>query len=134
MAFVNLKWTNSSNPNDAGDETLPLPITIGRSQKNNITLTGKQTGVSRQHAEVGRNDQGLYLADLNSRNGTRINGERIRVAPIKHGAKFEIGLYHFELQLQVICTNDQCQRSVDIDRQFCPHCGRFIADAQTHIC
>lgn len=36
-----------------------------------------QLGVSRRHAVIHREDDGYYITDLNSTNGTRINGRRI---------------------------------------------------------
>lgn len=35
---------------------------------------GYQSGVSRQHAAITRHEGGLYIEDLGSTNGTRING------------------------------------------------------------
>jgi len=35
---------------------------------------GYQSGVSRQHAMISRHEGGLYIEDLGSTNGTRING------------------------------------------------------------
>ena len=51
-------------------------ITIGRSSTNDVTLT--DMSVSRQHAQIVRSDNGRYtITDLNSRNGTFVNGQRI---------------------------------------------------------
>lgn len=51
-------------------------ITIGRSNTNDVILSDMT--VSRQHAQIVRSDYGGYsITDLNSRNGTFVNGQRI---------------------------------------------------------
>lgn len=54
-------------------------IKIGRSEDNDIVLSGKYTSVSRYHAEIFINhDEDLFiLTDLGSTNGTYVNGKRI---------------------------------------------------------
>ncbi len=50
---------------------------IGRESDNDIRLTGE--GVSRYHAKIELADDGSWLVrDLNSSNGTKVNGEKIR--------------------------------------------------------
>jgi hypothetical protein len=68
---------------------IPLPVTsrvlIGRSEINkiqqvNIDLTpfgGRILGVSRRHALIYRMKNSLFLEDLDSVNGTCINGQRL---------------------------------------------------------
>lgn len=51
-------------------------ITIGRLDTNDVTLT--DMSVSREHAQIIRFDDGTYsITDLNSLNGTYVNGQRI---------------------------------------------------------
>jgi ABC transport system ATP-binding/permease protein len=57
---------------------LALPdagLTIGRVPENDVVLPGD--GISRRHAEIRRYGGGWAIADLGSKNGTRINGERL---------------------------------------------------------
>ena len=54
-------------------------IMIGRAPLNDIVL--EEPGVSRQHADIRGDSEGYWLADLRSRNGTFVNGERIGVVP-----------------------------------------------------
>ena len=50
-------------------------ISIGRSKRNDLVLADQW--LSRHHAEI-RNSNGSYcISDLESRNGTYVNGERI---------------------------------------------------------
>ncbi len=57
-------------------ELKPERITIGRSPEHcHIVL--EPNGVSRRHAEIYRNGDDFYLADLNSRNTTRVNNAKV---------------------------------------------------------
>ena len=51
-------------------------LTIGRSQENDIVINDAK--VSRIHLQLVISDDGTYsVVDLNSANGTYVNGERI---------------------------------------------------------
>ncbi len=70
-------------------ETPDEPALIGRSAEH-IQLTDDST--SRRHAEIRPNNGSWYLADLNSSNGTFLNGRRIvSPTPIKHGDQIKVG-------------------------------------------
>jgi serine/threonine protein kinase/AAA+ ATPase superfamily predicted ATPase len=80
-----------------GSETEGHPVTkeitsIGRDVSNDICLANAD-GVSRFHARILRQDDGKFLlADLNSSNGSFLNGVRIFApAPLKNGDQMEIG-------------------------------------------
>jgi pSer/pThr/pTyr-binding forkhead associated (FHA) protein len=81
----------------ASDETL-----IGRNPTTDITLLDE--GISREHAIVLRDeDGGAYsIEDLQSTNGTKVNGSRVRSAELAHGDIIEIGhtRFHFLLEPQ----------------------------------
>src|SRR5437879_188629 len=60
------------------DET----TTIGRMKSNSIVID--DSSVSLMHAKITRNKDGeYYLKDLNSTNGTRVNGQTIAEAKLK---------------------------------------------------
>ena len=65
------------------------PFTIGRDPGNDIIL--RDPKVSRHHAEIVFERGFFVLHDLASANGTYVNGKRIRVAPLTHGAKVRMG-------------------------------------------
>ena len=72
-------------------------VTIGRMDGNTIRLM--ERNISRRHARLHRDNGSVFIEDLNSFNGVKINGERIedRLA-IKEGDLVEIGDYHLALQ------------------------------------
>lgn len=47
--------------------------------------------VSEEHAAISRNGKEYVLEDLNSRNGTSVNGERINRRKLKNGETIAIG-------------------------------------------
>ncbi len=57
--------------------------TIGRGLLNDIVID--RPGVSRAHAGILVDDQGVWIADLGSRNGTYVNDERIGTDPKRLG-------------------------------------------------
>ena len=68
------------------------PITFGRDLSNSVVLPGDvYPGVSTHHARVCLEGDELILEDLNSRNGTRVNGSAITRTSLSHGITFELG-------------------------------------------
>ena len=65
------------------------PFTLGRDPGNDIIL--RDPKVSRHHAEIVFERGFFVLHDLASANGTFVNGKRIRVAPLTHGARLRMG-------------------------------------------
>lgn len=74
-------------------------VSIGRKEGNTIRLM--ERNVSRRHARLLRNNGAVFIEDLDSYNGIRINGERISGRyEVKEGDLVEIGDYHLALQRQ----------------------------------
>ncbi|MEO1335014.1 MAG: FHA domain-containing protein, partial [Myxococcota bacterium] len=75
-------------------------LTIGRKDGNTIRLM--ERNVSRRHARLERTNGAVYIQDLDSYNGVKINGERITGKyEVKEGDLVEIGDYHLALQKSV---------------------------------
>ncbi len=69
-------------------------ITIGRAPDNDVVLDSPV--VSRHHAVVRREAEGrFFLRDLNTPNGTFVNGRRVRSAHLSPGDQVRIGPYRF---------------------------------------
>ncbi|HSA23313.1 MAG TPA: FHA domain-containing protein [Myxococcota bacterium] len=72
-------------------------ITIGRKEGNTIRLT--ERNVSRHHARFGRANSSIFVEDLDSYNGVKVNGDRITArTTLREGDLVEIGDYHLALQ------------------------------------
>ena len=63
--------------------------TLGRAEDNQIQVTGP--GVSRRHARIMATSVGFVIADLDSQNGTFVNGERITEHELVDGDRVLIG-------------------------------------------
>jgi hypothetical protein len=68
---------------------LPIPITIGREEGNGLRLNDER--VSRFHAKVQVEDGDIILTDLDSTNGTRVNGTAIQIRRLRPGDQLSIG-------------------------------------------
>jgi two-component system, NtrC family, sensor kinase len=64
-------------------------IRVGRDASNNIQL--HDTEVSRHHAEIRCLDNAYAILDLNSSNGTYVNGQRIKQCSINSGDQLQMG-------------------------------------------
>lgn len=65
------------------------PITIGREEDNAIQLNDER--VSRFHAKVQEDGSRVILTDLESTNGTRVNGHPIQMHVLRIGDQVSIG-------------------------------------------
>jgi len=81
---------------DEGKTTIvPLirdEITIGRKEGNTIRLT--ERNVSRRHAKLLKQTSQIYVEDLGSYNGIKVNGNKIKGrVPVSQGDRIQIGDY-----------------------------------------
>lgn len=67
-------------------------VSIGRLPENTISIANM--GISRRHAKIEEDaDRRYVLTDLNSLNGTYVNGKRIKKISLSSGDKITIGKY-----------------------------------------
>lgn len=69
--------------------SLGTPITIGREEGNVIQLNDDR--VSRYHLKIQEDQQRVVLTDLESTNGTKVNGEDIQLRILRHGDMICVG-------------------------------------------
>ncbi len=67
----------------------PEPITIGRLPESTVVVN--DPNVSRRHAEIRRSGNDVVVVDLNSTNGTRVNGATVRERVLNDGDQIVIG-------------------------------------------
>lgn len=68
---------------------LEVPVTIGREEGNLLRLNDER--VSRFHAKIQFDNEDVILTDLDSTNGTRINGNPIQIRRLKAGDRVGVG-------------------------------------------
>ena len=72
-------------------------ITIGRKEGNTVRLT--DLNISRQHARLIRSNSSLFIEDLDSYNGVKVNANRITArTTIRETDHLDIGDYHLSFQ------------------------------------
>lgn len=70
-------------------EDVPTPLTIGREEDNDIQLNDER--ISRFHVKVQDDSGRVILTDLDSTNGTRVNGHPVRIRILRPGDLIMIG-------------------------------------------
>ena len=94
-----LRWVDAAG----AVQTISLhqQVTIGRSKSNDIPLPD-DTEASRNHAKIVPNGDEYLLTDLNSTNGTFVNGEQIvsqRALALQPGDRVRVGQMTFTVEL-----------------------------------
>jgi pSer/pThr/pTyr-binding forkhead associated (FHA) protein len=76
---------------DRGKEylRLPTPVTIGREEGNTVQLNDER--ISRFHIKIQEDSGKLVLTDLESTNGTRVNGEDAQLRLLRYGDVISLG-------------------------------------------
>lgn len=75
---------------------LTLPILVGRGHDADLNIATRT--VSRRHAEIFESNGTVMIRDLGSLNGTIIDGQRVKEAPLPSGSRFSVGPLTFEVQ------------------------------------
>ena len=68
---------------------LPTPVTIGREEGNLLRLNDER--VSRYHAKVQIDSDDFILTDLESTNGTKVNGTVVQIRRLRIGDRVSVG-------------------------------------------
>ena len=74
------------------DSNFALPtgeIHIGRDPSNLLSIS--DPSLSRRHCALSRDGDGYKIRDLDSRNGTSVNGAAVREARLRHGDQISVG-------------------------------------------
>lgn len=68
---------------------LAMPITIGREEGNMVQLNDER--ISRYHVKIQEDENRLVITDLDSTNGTRVNGHVCSLKILRYGDTISIG-------------------------------------------
>lgn len=112
MLHVRIKILQGSN---AGKEIkLPVPkCVIGRG--DDCHLRPQSDAVSRRHCVIITNESEVVVRDLNSRNGTFVNGERVgEEAVLLTGDKLQVGPLEFEMMIDQTAAKPKRAKVSDI--------------------
>ena len=67
----------------------PTPLTIGREEGNPIQLNDER--ISRFHLKIQEDQDKIVLTDLQSTNGTKVNGENVQLWVLRPGDVIALG-------------------------------------------
>ena len=70
-------------------ENISTPLTIGREEGNPIQLNDER--ISRFHLKIQEDEGKLVLTDLESTNGTKVNGEPVQLWRLRPGDVINLG-------------------------------------------
>ena len=73
-------------------------VIIGRTPTSDLTLVDE--GISREHAVISWDEDRFSIEDLQSTNGTRVNGKRVRSVELQDGDQIQIGRTLFTFRLE----------------------------------
>ena len=68
---------------------LSTPVTIGREEVNTVQLNDER--ISRLHAKLQEDQGAILFTDLNSTNGSRINGHPVQIRVLRPGDQLQLG-------------------------------------------
>ncbi len=88
MANITLRVLDGADRGTVYDR-LPTPITIGREEGNAIQLNDER--ISRFHIKIQEDQDKIVLTDLESTNGTRVNGEETQLRILRFGDIVHVG-------------------------------------------
>lgn len=80
------------NPGAPDETTFALEgeeTTVGRAEDQAICV--RHRSLSRSHARIERRDGRFFVVDLESKNGTRVNGARVQREELRHGDTVTVG-------------------------------------------
>ena len=88
MAMVTLRVLDGADRGRVFAD-LSTPVTIGREEGNTVQLNDER--ISRFHIKIQDDQEKLVLTDLESTNGTKVNGESVQLWILRHGDVIMLG-------------------------------------------
>src|SRR5262245_32477599 len=88
MRTVRLSWVDPMTGQQRREQFV-LPLIIGRDSTNDLTL--QDPLISRRHALIRQEHDQIVITDLQSGNGTWIDGQRIEQALLRDGTAIRLG-------------------------------------------
>ena len=88
MALVTFRVLDGADRGRNFDD-IPTPLTVGREEGNPVQLNDER--ISRFHLKIQEDEGKLVLADLESTNGTKVNGEAVHLCLIRAGDVIAVG-------------------------------------------
>jgi len=88
MALITLRVLDGADRGRVFEE-VPTPLTIGREEGNSVQLNDER--ISRFHLKIQEDQEKVVLTDLESTNGTKVNGEHVQLSILRPGDVIALG-------------------------------------------
>lgn len=88
MSGITIRIIDGADRGRVYEDLLP-PITVGREEGNSIQLNDER--VSRFHVKIQEDHNRLVITDLESTNGTKVNGEDVQLRILRFGDTVQVG-------------------------------------------
>jgi hypothetical protein len=88
MAQITLRVLDGADRGRVYDD-LSTPVTIGREEGNSLQLNDER--VSRFHVKIQEDQDKIVITDLESTNGSKVNGEDIQLRILRYGDIISLG-------------------------------------------
>jgi pSer/pThr/pTyr-binding forkhead associated (FHA) protein len=88
MAQITLRVLDGADRGQVYD-SITTPVTIGREEGNTVQLNDER--ISRFHIKIQEDHDKVVLTDLESTNGTRVNGEETQLRILRYGDVINVG-------------------------------------------
>ena len=88
MALITLQVLDGADRGRTYDD-MATPVTIGREEGNTLQLNDER--VSRYHLKIQEDQDKIVLTDLESTNGTKVNGEEVQLRILRYGDMITVG-------------------------------------------
>lgn len=98
---------------------LAMPITIGREEGNAVQLNDER--ISRYHVKIQEDEGRLVITDLDSTNGTRVNGHVCSLKIVRYGDTISVGR-----TVLLVGTREQVADWIDARRDLPPDSSRAL--------
>lgn len=118
-----------------GEESFDRPvIKIGRLTSSHLRLD--DPSVSRMHAVVELSEDGVFIIDLGSADGTYVNFNKVNKARLEHGDMIQIGVFRLDVALK---PKASVQPAAPSSGRACPDCTEplelmRIGDVEVDVC
>ncbi len=101
-----VRWFLVSEGLPAARQELPLGqrLSAGRAEDAFVRLAIEDSQASRYHALFEATPAGVYVLDLKSTNGVRVNGQRVESRVLGHDDRIQLGQARFRLEMEVVPT------------------------------
>lgn len=88
MALITLRVLDGADRGRVFEE-VATPLTLGREEGNPVQLNDER--ISRFHLKIQEDDEKIVLTDLQSTNGTKVNGENVQLWMLRPGDVVTLG-------------------------------------------